>query len=146
MASSATENTTLAEQVERIAADLVGTPYRHGGRDPATGLDCWGVVAEVCRRLGREVEDRAGYLPEWAALGENWLLRETAATWVRVEVPQPGDVAFMACEHGRADVDHAAVVLAGGRLLQATQSGRTCIVRSRVMARFVVEYRRRTSW
>jgi hypothetical protein len=34
------------------AATLIGIPFRLHGRDPATGLDCIGVVAEALRRIG----------------------------------------------------------------------------------------------
>ncbi len=31
------------------ALNLIGTPFRLHGRDPATGLDCVGLVAEAMR-------------------------------------------------------------------------------------------------
>lgn len=31
------------------AEALVGTPFRLGGRDPASGLDCIGLVASACK-------------------------------------------------------------------------------------------------
>jgi cell wall-associated NlpC family hydrolase len=34
------------------ARELVGAPYRHGGRDPASGLDCLGVVAASFAAIG----------------------------------------------------------------------------------------------
>lgn len=35
------------------ARDLVGAPYRHNGRDPATGLDCLGVLGAALSAIGR---------------------------------------------------------------------------------------------
>ncbi len=43
------------------AMQLVGTRFRLHGRDPATGLDCVGVVAEAMRRAGIEPVTPAGY-------------------------------------------------------------------------------------
>ncbi|WP_174522616.1 C40 family peptidase [Novosphingobium lentum] len=43
------------------ALDLVGVPFRLHGRDPATGLDCVGLVAEAVRRTGRTVAPPRGY-------------------------------------------------------------------------------------
>jgi cell wall-associated NlpC family hydrolase len=43
-------------ELARAAEALVGTSYRLHGRDPATGLDCVGVIASAlaaCRRLRR---------------------------------------------------------------------------------------------
>ena len=35
--------------------DLIGVPYRDGGRDPAVGLDCYGLLIVVFRRAGIEL-------------------------------------------------------------------------------------------
>lgn len=43
------------------AASLIGVRFRLHGRDPATGLDCVGVVAEAMRRAGTEPVVPAGY-------------------------------------------------------------------------------------
>ena len=32
--------------------DLIGRPWRRGGSDPKTGIDCWGVVEFMYRRAG----------------------------------------------------------------------------------------------
>jgi cell wall-associated NlpC family hydrolase len=37
--------------------DLIGIPFVDGGRDPRTGLDCWGLVREVFRRAGTTLPD-----------------------------------------------------------------------------------------
>lgn len=37
------------------AESLIGTPFRLHGRDPRTGLDCVGLVAEALRRVGAPV-------------------------------------------------------------------------------------------
>lgn len=37
--------------------DLFGTPFVDGGRDPRTGLDCYGLVLEVFRRHGLTLPD-----------------------------------------------------------------------------------------
>lgn len=43
------------------AMSLVGVRFRLHGRDPSTGLDCVGVVAEAMRRTGFEPVVPAGY-------------------------------------------------------------------------------------
>lgn len=48
---------TLAD----AAAALVGSPFRLHGRDPATGLDCVGVVAAAMAATGRNADFPVGY-------------------------------------------------------------------------------------
>lgn len=50
-------NAALAD----AAASLIGIRFRLHGRDPATGLDCVGMVAEAMRRAGIEPVVPAGY-------------------------------------------------------------------------------------
>ena len=36
-------------------ADLIGVPFKNLGRDVKSGLDCYGLVAEIYRRCGKEI-------------------------------------------------------------------------------------------
>ena len=45
----------------RAAAQLVGVRFRLQGRDPATGLDCVGVVLAALGAIGRPVPAVTGY-------------------------------------------------------------------------------------
>ena len=38
-------------------SDLIGVPYKDNGRNPAEGLDCYGLAIEVERRLGKKLID-----------------------------------------------------------------------------------------
>ena len=38
-------------------SDLRRIPFLKGGRDPAFGLDCYGLCMEVSRRVGKELPD-----------------------------------------------------------------------------------------
>lgn len=39
--------------------DLIGTPFKYGGRSLADGgLDCYGVVVEMSRRIGQPLPER----------------------------------------------------------------------------------------
>ena len=37
--------------------DLIGVPFKDGGRSKETGFDCWGLVKEVYRRIGIDLLD-----------------------------------------------------------------------------------------
>jgi len=57
--------------------DLLGVPYRRGGDDPRTGLDCAGVSREILRRLGAGATIP---LDEAAAVAE----AQSRSTWTRI--------------------------------------------------------------
>ena len=42
----------MSAQLGKAAMTLVGAPFRLHGRDPASGLDCIGLVAEAMARAG----------------------------------------------------------------------------------------------
>ena len=49
------------EEFAAAAAALCGVPFRLHGRDPATGLDCVGLVAVALDRCGRKAVTPEGY-------------------------------------------------------------------------------------
>ena len=40
-----------------LVQDLLGVPYKLGARLPGNGTDCFGLVVECCRRMGRPIPD-----------------------------------------------------------------------------------------
>lgn len=38
-------------------SDLIGVPFVEFGRNPKTGLDCYGLVIEIERRYGKKLND-----------------------------------------------------------------------------------------
>lgn len=40
-----------------VVQDLIGVPYRLGARLPGPATDCFGLVVECCRRIGRPIPD-----------------------------------------------------------------------------------------
>lgn len=77
--------------------ELVGTPYIWGGKYPASGLDCSGLVTYALHKSGG---------PDWRAT------HNTDKLWQQLPEPRfpcAGDLAFYG---GRdADVEHVMVVL-----------------------------------
>ena len=69
----------MSAQLAAAAAALAGSPWRLHGRDPATGLDCIGLLAAALAAIGRpapfpsgyplRLRDLAGWLPDPATLG-----------------------------------------------------------------------------
>lgn len=102
----------LAEAAEA----LVGARFRLHGRDPATGLDCIGVLATALAAIGRQAELPTGYalrshrLPALAAIA-------SACGFAEAEGPTlPGDVLLLRpgpCQH------HLAIAARAGRFVHA---------------------------
>lgn len=101
--------------------DLLGVPYVEGGRDPKVGLDCWGLVMEVCRRNGVVLPDvlinatqkdaaemQAGGVPN------DWIQR-TFSGWRRSDSTKVGCVvAYSNCEGAAV---HVGVVVEPGKFI-----------------------------
>ena len=96
----------MEQAVVAAAQQYLGVPYRWGGTDPATGLDCSGFVQRVFRDVGVELprvsrdQARAG--------------RPVAS----IEDARPGDlIAF------GSPVDHIGIYVGGGEMLVAPRTG-----------------------
>lgn len=92
--------------VVAAATRYLGIPYRWGGTDPDTGLDCSGLVQRVFRDLGIELprvsRDQARQGTPVASLDE----------------ARPGDlIAF------GSPVDHIAIYVGDGKILHAPRTG-----------------------
>lgn len=75
---------------------LVGTPFRLHGRDPATGLDCIGVLSATMAQVGRPIAPPNGYATRLRDLDA---FRPLAFTWGFAEASgpvEPGDVLMFA--------------------------------------------------
>jgi murein DD-endopeptidase / murein LD-carboxypeptidase len=61
------------------ARALIGTPFRLHGRDPATGLDCVGLIARVAGQFAPPTgyAMRGGSAESWTALLDKFALRRT---------------------------------------------------------------------
>ncbi len=92
--------------VVTAATRYLGVPYRWGGTDPATGLDCSGLVQRVFADLGievpRVVADQAGAGTPVPSLGQ----------------ARPGDLLVW-----RGSPNHIGIYVGEGRMLHAPKTG-----------------------
>ena len=85
----------MGGELARAAEALVGTPFRLHGRDPATGLDCIGVLAASLTACGMPAHLPSGYAlrmrtqPELAAFVSGCGLVPAAG------IAQSGDVLLL---------------------------------------------------
>jgi cell wall-associated NlpC family hydrolase len=78
-------------------SDLMFSPFVDGGRDVLTGLDCWGLLMEVSRRMGHEIPDFRVSCFASADTDER-VREESPRLATRVDAPEPGAVVAMAME------------------------------------------------
>ena len=76
---------------------LIGIPFVDGGRDPATGLDCWGLMMAAFRVFGLEIPD---YKISCFKTPDIYMaaVHESGLRWDPVTAPQLGDVVTMALD------------------------------------------------
>lgn len=98
-----------------IVADAnkyLGVPYVWGGTDPATGLDCSGLVQRVFADLGTSVPRTS---QEQATVG---------TPVASVADAQPGDLVFYAGSDGTASAPgHVGIYIGNGQMIDAPYTG-----------------------
>lgn len=93
------------------AQQYLGIPYVWGGTDPEKGLDCSGLVQLVYRNLGIELP-RVSY--QQAAAG-----RPVAS----LAQAQPGDLLAWDNSSRNNGVDHIAIYVGNGKMIEAPRTG-----------------------
>jgi hypothetical protein len=93
------------------AMNYLGVPYKWGGTDPNTGVDCSGFVQDVYGDLGIS-------------------LPRTAAEQARVGTPvdslanaQPGDLVAFDNSASRSGIDHIGIYIGNGKMIVAPHTG-----------------------
>lgn len=93
-------------------SDLIGVAYLENGRNPAEGLDCYGLAIEVERRLGKTL---------WDAVYENHDV-ELSQKWAPLLNVRPSDFIREGSllEIHVGNTLHVAVALDAVRMIHAT--------------------------
>ena len=81
-------------------SDLIGLPFEKGGRNLATGVDCFGLLIECHRRRGIQIQDFRS--PEFYHEMEA-LIAQEKVTWRKWWEKEQGgaDCPLSVCEPGR---------------------------------------------
>ncbi len=104
---SARDTAPTGADAVALARQYTGVPYRWGGTDPATGLDCSGLTQLVFRRLGVE-------LPR--------VSRDQARAGTKVDSladARPGDLVFF-----NSPVSHVGIYIGDGKMIDAPRRGK----------------------
>ena len=96
---------SLRQDVVDYALQFVGNPYRYGGRDPNTGVDCSGFTRYV-------MQNAAG-----VSLNRSSSSQATQGRTVSAAEMQPGDLIF----YGNGSrVNHVAMYIGDGQIVHAS--------------------------
>jgi|AMWB02.1.fsa_nt_gi cell wall-associated NlpC family hydrolase len=109
--------------LESSIRDLVGTKYKAHGRTKQEGLDCYGLVLLIGKRLGIELPESL-YLARWDK--RHGLFEDNKQWFIRVEKPQAGDLITFSINKY---VVHVGVMLDHYRFIHATDTAGVCLGR-----------------
>lgn len=82
--------------------DLIGVPYVLGGRLPGPGTDCFGLVVECCRRLGRPIPDPFTSAP--CVVDVKQWITERMGGWQPTTLPVAGGIVELRSEQHPAHI------------------------------------------
>ena len=100
----------------RDLSGLLGVPFTDKGRNPSTGLDCWGLVMAAQERFGHRVPDFQ--IPCKATEEIGGVVASELGRWRKVEVPEPGDIVLMATDPLKPDtIQHFGTYIGGDKHL-----------------------------
>ncbi|MCZ2817821.1 transglycosylase SLT domain-containing protein [Modestobacter sp. VKM Ac-2984] len=103
--------TGTGAEVVGAATKYLGVPYKWGGTDPATGLDCSGFTQRVYADLGIAIPRTSA---QQATAG-----RPVAS----LAEALPGDLVFFDNTSSRPGIDHVGLYIGGGKMIAAPQAG-----------------------
>ena len=107
----------MRPDIASAAISLIGTPFRHQGREPGAGLDCVGVWVCSLRICGIEVEDVTTYrrFPDSAELLRHMRARYDEKSW-----PVVGDAVAMYAP-GQSQPRHLGIYIGSGYVVDVVQ-------------------------
>ena len=95
--------------------DLLAVPFKWGGRDKS-GMDCFGIVAECCRRAGTPINDPFRELDASMPYEEAERVRRQSINMEEAESPAVGRIVYAELE-GKS---HVGYIVERGKVLHAT--------------------------
>ncbi len=94
---------SLREQVINYALSFVGGPYRYGGTDPHTGVDCSGFTSYIMKAV--------------AGINLSHSSSAQASQGKAVSTPKPGDLVFYA---SGGKINHVAIYMGDNKVVHAS--------------------------
>jgi len=102
----------------RLYEDLLGVPFRNRGRDPKTGLDCYGLAIEVFRRHGIRLPEFWISCMDFGTIEKT--MEEQKSRWVRVGIDVVPSIAIIRLRSKH--YNHVMVNIGYGRFIHTRQN------------------------
>ena len=104
-----------------VVEELLGTPYKDGGRSVEGGFDCYGLFLYIMAEMGVDLPDWE-YTVDWVESGEQLFLEnyDKYADQVEPQDARPGDAILFKGKRGV--LSHIAVYLGEARFLHVTET------------------------
>ena len=103
-----------------LVKDLIGIPFRDGGRDTA-GLDCLGLVILIAARMGKQLPDFRISCKEPGKISDAVELVRATTPVQRVQFPQFGDVVAIKADPRIPDIiQHFGMYLERNQFIHVT--------------------------
>lgn len=103
-----------------IINKYLGKQYKHLGRVPDTGLDCWGLIRCIYKDTGIEIFDLDHYEENWSQHGKNYFVEHYCEAWQKTEQPKFMDVVLF--KRGGI-ANHAGVMIDKLNFIHASKAG-----------------------
>ena len=96
--------------------DLIGLPFREGGRNKYEGFDCWGLVLEVFRRHGIELPDYKIGCMEASKIDN--AIEENRPQWVKCDPNDPPVPSLVVIRFNQGQLcNHTGVYIGNGQFI-----------------------------
>ncbi len=102
------------EMIVAEARTMLGAPFRHQGNDPATGLDCRGLLVALARRFGHEPAPHPIHYKRRPKAAEllAYLRAEPLIEEIEVAELRASDIALL-CHEGEQEATHVGLIADG---------------------------------
>jgi len=102
---------------------LIGSPFKDGGRDWATGMDCWGLVMYVFERYGITLPDFKIRSRDFQGIDVIAHKAAGFSTWREILEPSANDVPLVVLMRIHPKyINHAGVYIDGDRIIHTTEA------------------------
>lgn len=102
-------------------ADLIGVPFKNNGRDPKSGLDCYGLAMEVFHRFGIEIPEYWSDYDNCEKISNIIRKEKTTAYWQKTEVPTPPALVTIRFGVPAPYVNHTGVYIGDGKFIHTRE-------------------------
>ena len=116
-------------------SDLLGTPYKEGGRTKEEGFDCYGLVLECCKRSGTPLMDFSAVYTKENITVQDLETFARGANVRRTNTIKEGSI--VECEYNGQG--HLGFAVDRNNILHTTKSGVRCTYKDAVKIKAAYE-------